>query len=95
MRRLIAILAVVVSSGCHSAAYQVATYQNNHDFKIARFRETCGTPAKCSDAPSCEARCLALNHEEKALHEAAAALKNGGALPLQLKALKQAEKAAP
>ena len=87
-------IALIFLIGCTSNAYRIATIQNNHDFRIARFREACGKPAKCSDKPECETRCLVLNVEERALHEAATALANKGGLPLQMKALEQADKAA-
>jgi hypothetical protein len=90
MRKTLAVFVLLAASGC-SNAYRIATVQNNHDWLMARFRETCGTPVKCSDKPECEARCVALNAEAKALHEAATALANKGGMPLQMKALKAAE----
>lgn len=82
--------ALIFLIGCHSTAYKIATFQNNYDFRIARYNETCRIP---SPPASCADYYKALLAGEKALHEAAAALKNGGSLPLQMNAVKAADKA--
>jgi hypothetical protein len=86
-------LALTISalSGCTSAATKVATAQNSYDWRLNRYLETC----QVANPPApCKARQDALKGYEKALHEAAIALKWGGKMPLQLKALETWDKAA-
>jgi hypothetical protein len=85
------LLAALLLVGCASATKQVAGFQNRYDYRLNRYLETCQVPAP---PVSCAAQQQALKSYEKALHEAAAALKWGGAMPLQLKAMKVADKAA-
>lgn len=85
-----AILLLLATAGCASAAKQVATHQNSYDFREARYEEACAVaqpPSECVEA------WRDLHAYEKHLHEAAKALKNGGGLPLQLKAIKADGKA--
>ena len=82
--------ALICLTGCHSTAYKVATFQNSYDFRKARYDESC----RISSPPAwCGAYYTALLADEKALHEAATALKNGGAMPLQLNAVTTTDKA--
>ena len=78
-RTFVALAAALFSiSACSTTSY-VLTCQNNFDYRMARFRETCGTPATCSSAPpGCPSTCENLNQEAKALHEAASASKADG-----------------
>lgn len=83
-------VSAVLSLGCASAAKTVATHQNSYDFREARYEEACivaQPPAECIEAWK------ELHTYEKHLHEAAKALKNGGGMPLQLKALDRDGKA--
>jgi hypothetical protein len=84
LRRAALALTLTMLFGC-SAAKQVATAQNGYDFREARYEEACVVvtpPAEC--APTV----IELHAAEKHMHEAAKAVKLGGALPLQLAALK-------
>lgn len=80
---------MLTMTGCHSTAYKVATIQNEYDFRLARYTESCrivSPPTWCSDYYA------KLLLAEKHLHEAAAAVKNGGAMTLQLQAIQTDEK---
>lgn len=90
LRSFAAFAALVASLGCASAAKQVATMQNNYDFREARYEEACVVatpPSECVEAYA------ELHAFEKHLHEAAKALKNGGGMSLQLGAIKADDKA--
>ena len=91
MRRFAAVGLLVVLSGCASAAKTVATAQNSYDYRLARYIELCVVPAPPA---TCAAKQTVLKQYERALHEAATAIKWGGSMPLQLKALSVADKAA-
>ena len=95
--RICLLALALLSTACHSTAYKIATYQNSHDFRMNRYHEKCGVPKTCADVagvPWCAAACPPLNAEAKALHEAATALQWKGGMPLQIKALKDADAAA-
>jgi len=82
--------ALIFLVACHGNVYKVATFQNNYDFRIARYNESC----RISSPPAwCAAYYTDLLAAEKALKEANTALQHGGAMPLQLKAVKAADKA--
>lgn len=94
MRRLplpASLVALALLVGCASPARKVASSQNSYDFYIDRFNTACHVaqpPAPCAQ------KVVLLNQYEHDLHLAAKALANGGAFPLQLKAIKDDEKAA-
>lgn len=76
----------VATASCSSTAYKVATHLNEYDFRQARYREVCVEvvgPVWCGEAQA------DLKNFKKHLLEAAEALKNGGALPLQLEAIRK------
>jgi len=90
LRRAAAALSLALLFGCTSAAKQVARYQNDYDYRESAYEEKCivaSPPSQCVEA------WVALHKNEKHLHGAAKALKNGGPLPLQIKALKADAKA--
>jgi hypothetical protein len=91
LRRVAALGLLLLLAGCASAVKTVAGFQNNYDFRIARYTEACVVP---TPPATCAPQQAALKSYEKSLHEAAVALKWGGPMPLQLKALKAADKAA-
>lgn len=70
-------------SGCASSVKKVAGYQNNYDFREARYEEACAL-TKPPLPPSCHDLWAKIRAFEKHLHEAAKALQNGGPMPLQL-----------
>lgn len=74
----------IVTLGC-APAKRVAGYQNAYDFREARYEEAC---VVATPPAACAAAVLELHAAEKHLHEAAKAVKNGGAMSLQLAALK-------
>jgi hypothetical protein len=74
-------------AGCTSPARQILTSSNNYVYWHARNAERC--PA---DTEFCKASTVTLNKWFKALQEAREVIGNGGALPLQLQALKRVEK---
>ena len=90
----VAALLLLLSTGCvrFTPAYKVATAQNSYDFRLARYSEAC-PPAPAFAPPTCLAYYKKLTESLKHLHEAAAALKAGGGLPLQLQAIKADGKA--
>ena len=91
MRRVAALGLLLVLAGCASAVKQTASYQNRYDYRLNRYLETCQV---LTPPVACTAKQAALKVYEKSLHEAATAIKWGGSLPLQLKALKAADKEA-
>ena len=85
MRRVAALGIVLVLAGCSSAVKIVATAQNAYSYRESRYEESC---VVVSPPAECAATQVELKTYEKHLHEAAAALKFGGGMPLQLAALK-------
>lgn len=78
-------------TGCASPAQKVLKSVNGYEFYMARYAEFCPTPSP-AQSPECKAKATTLRRWSKALDEAGAALKRGGAFPLQLKRLKETEK---
>ena len=85
MRRVAALGLLLVLAGCASAVKTVATAQNTYAYRESRFEDSCVVAAPPTE---CAATQVELKTYEKHLHEAAAAIKWGGGLPLQLAALK-------
>lgn len=80
--------------GCASwtPAYKVATRENNYNFRLARYKETC-PPAPATAPAWCSAYEKQLEGFKKHLQEAGLALKAGGGLPLQVKQITADDKA--
>ena len=91
MRRVAVLGLLLVLAGCSSAVKQTASFQNRYDFRLNRYLEACQV---LTPPAACTAKQAALKVYEKALHEAATAVKWGGSLPLQMQALKAADKEA-
>jgi hypothetical protein len=91
LRRVAVLGLLLVLAGCSSAVKQTASFQNRYDFRLNRYLETCQV---LTPPVACTAKQAALKVYEKALHEAATAVKWGGSLPLQMQALKAADKEA-
>jgi hypothetical protein len=81
---IVPVLLSVATASCSSPAHKVATNLNAYDYKLARYKERC---VEVTGPAWCEAAQVDLKKFKKHLLEAAEALKNGGALPLQLKAI--------
>lgn len=82
----ICVLALIFLCSC--GPRKVLTSLNAFEYHNARQSEECAV-----STPACDCRWEALFRWDKLLHEAGKAVKNGGAYPLQLKALKEAEAA--
>lgn len=84
-----AALALATLLGCTTAAKTVATAQNGYDWFESVYEERCVVPAPPTE---CAATMTDLHTFEKHLHLSAKALKAGGGMSLQLKALHADEK---
>jgi hypothetical protein len=84
-----AALALTVLLGCarFTPAYKVATIENDYNFRLARYKETC-PPAPATAPAWCGAYEKQLVNFKKHIQEAGLALKAGGGLPLQVKQVK-------
>lgn len=95
MKRVFGLAFVLMALGaCASAPRQVLTQTNAFYYWRGEYERVCPKPPAPPTTPTCISWAKDLNALEDRVHDAEAAVKRGGALPLQLKALKRAAKAA-
>jgi hypothetical protein len=85
------LLMMTLVVGCSSPSQKILRSLNDYEFHSARYADAC--PAPPSDP--CKAKAVVLRKWSGALDEASAALKRGGAFPLQTKRLGEVEKEMP
>ena len=88
------VMLLAAAFGCASPARRVLTSVNAYHNWLGEYEARCGASAPAPAPADCSSWYSDLRAHKARLEAAEAAIKRGGKLPLQLRAMKSAEKAA-